>query len=178
MKEKFIKAVESGNLLRVRLFLVNELMLDPRGCSFNEMLDYAQTHIEELFESSDGKDYSQSTEDWNKDFLFQLKNDLESNFSKERVELYTKVAKYVLKEKAMQLEKEEAEQKARNSRRCENISSDRSSSSSKKKTYTGVTVGGVALAIAGVCAQKAVLASLGVAGIVIGGVLLYKESQK
>lgn len=178
MKAKFIKAVDSGDVQRARLFLANELMLDPRGRSFNEMLDYAQTHLAGLFESSDGKEYSQHVEEWNKDFLFQLKNDLEVNFSKERIEFYAKVAKCVLRDKAEQLNKEEEEQKNKDKRRHENVRSDHYSSSSKKKAYAGVTAGGVVLTVAGLCAQKAVLASLGVAGIVIGGVLLYKESQK
>ena len=34
MKNKYIEAVESGNIVRVRLSLSNELMLDPRGDSF------------------------------------------------------------------------------------------------------------------------------------------------
>ena len=178
MKAKFIKAVDEGNTLRVRLFLVNELMLDPRGRSFNEMLDYAQTHLAGLFESSDGKEYSQGVEDWNKDFLFELKNDLDTNFSKERIEFYAKVAKYVLRDKVEQLNKEEEEQKNKDKRRHGNVRSEHYSSSSKKKAYAGVTAGGVVLTVAGLCAQKAILASLGVAGIVIGGVLLYKESQK
>ena len=41
MDSKFIDAVQSKKLVRVRLALSNELMLDPRGVTFSEMLRYA-----------------------------------------------------------------------------------------------------------------------------------------
>ncbi len=179
MKAKFIKAVESKDILSVRLFLANELMLDPRGHSFQEMLDYAESHLDDLYVLSDGKVYTQVESEWNKDFLFQLKNDLEDNFSRERAAFYATVAKHVLKEKAIQLDKEEAHAQVDNKHE---YSIERTTShkvnTSNKKAYAGITAGSAVLAIAGLCAEKAVLASLGVAGIIIGGVLLYNESKK
>ena len=50
MKDKFIKAVESGDIESVRLFLSNELMLDPRGISFHEMLNFAESKMSNLFD--------------------------------------------------------------------------------------------------------------------------------
>lgn len=179
MKAKFIKAVENKDVLSVRIFLANELLLDPRGRSFQNMLDYAKAHLDELFEASDGKAYSQVESDWDKDFLFQLKNDLEDNFSRERVTFYATVAKHVLKEKAIQLDKEEIQAKVGNKQEYSNKrTTSHKVNSSKKKAYAGITVGGAVLTIAGFCAEKAALASLGVAGIVIGGILFYKETQK
>ena len=46
MKVKFIKAVESRDLVSVRLFIANELMLDPRGKSFAEMKNFAVLYKE------------------------------------------------------------------------------------------------------------------------------------
>lgn len=86
MRAKFIKAVDSKDTLSVRFFLANEMMLDPRGLSFQEMLDYAVTNLDDLYETSDGKVYNQTEAEWDKDFLFKLKNDLEYNFSQERVD--------------------------------------------------------------------------------------------
>lgn len=178
MKAKFIKAVDGKDTLSVRFFLANEMMLDPRGRSFQEMLDYAVANLGNLYETSDGKVYSQNEAEWDKDFLFQLKNDLEYNFSQERVAFYVKVAKHVLKEKAMQLDKEESQTKSESNSDYNRRTAGGKASTSKKKAYAGITAGGAILAIAGLCAEKAALASLGVAGVVIGGILLYKESQK
>lgn len=178
MKAKFIKAVDSKDTLIVRFFLANEMMLDPRGRSFQEMLDYAVTNLDDLYETSDGKVYNQTEAEWDREFLFQLKNDLEYNFSQERVDFYVKVAKHVLKEKAIQLDKEESQAKSGNNSNYTRRTSGSKASAPKKKAYAGITAGGAILAIAGLCAEKAALASLGVAGVVIGGVLLYKEAQK
>ena len=44
--------------------------------------------------------------------------------------------------------------------------------------YTGVTIGGTAIAVTGFCLQKIGLASLGLVGAIIGGVLLFNDSKK
>ena len=41
MKPKYLKAIEANDVISVRIFLANELMLDPRGLSFMEMLEIA-----------------------------------------------------------------------------------------------------------------------------------------
>ena len=48
----------------------------------------------------------------------------------------------------------------------------------KKAIYTGVTIGGTAIAVTGFCLQKFGLASLGLVGAIIGGVLLLNDSNK
>lgn len=181
MKAKFLKAVEEKDILNVRLFLTNELLLDPRGRSFKEMLSYAEANLTGLFESSDEKTYSQTEEEWDKDLMNLLKNDLDRNFSRERLNLYEKVAKSVLKEKAMDLDKEESHTNANgnasatsnNGRKGNEPCSD----SSKKEIYGGVAAGGAALTMAGLLPPIAVTV-VGVAVTIVGGVLLYKELKK
>ena len=185
MNPKFIKLVEEGNIIRVRLSLSNELLLDPRGDSFHEMKRFAESQLPDLYEPDNGKTYSKltdskPTDEWDKDFLFQVKNDLDNNFSKSKLSVYEQVAKEVLKEKAAHLEQEEAEVQSYNDEGEETIN--------YKKVYTGVTITGAAVAVTGMSLSKATLASLGLsrmflcslglAGVVIGGVLLYKELKK
>ena len=43
MNPKFIKLVEERNIIRVRLSLSNELLLDPRGDSFRKMKSFAES---------------------------------------------------------------------------------------------------------------------------------------
>ena len=54
MNPKFIKLVEEGNLIRVRLSLSNELLLDPRGDSFREMKRFAESQLPDLYEPDNG----------------------------------------------------------------------------------------------------------------------------
>ena len=82
MDKAFIQAVNDNNLLRVRLLLTNELLLDPRGESFNEMLLFARTNIPNLFEVNIEANYSiPQQNNWDINFLFVVKNDLDNNFS-------------------------------------------------------------------------------------------------
>lgn len=172
MKAKFIKAVEGGDLVSVRLFIANELMLDPRGKSFSEMKNFAETKFSNLYDIDDAKSYSSVKTEWNEDLLFTIKNDLDSNFSKEKLAIYEDVAKFVLKDKAEQLNKEEA------SRSSSVNAAGRVQKNNKKKLYIGITVGGAAVAVTGLCLSRIALASFGFAGVVIGSILLYNDAKK
>lgn len=178
MKAKFIKAVESGDLVSVRLFIANELMLDPRGKSFNEMKNFAETRFGNLYDVDNAKSYSSVKTDWNEELLFSIKNDLDDNFSKEKLAVYENVAKYVLKDKAEELDKEEASRSARSNTAYNSENTGRTQKRSNKKLYTGITVGSAAVAVTGLCLSRVALASLGFAGVVIGGILLYNDAKK
>lgn len=179
MKNKYIEAVESENIVRVRLSLSNELMLDPRGDSFNEMKAFAESHMTNLYDEDDSKSYSMNVSDWNEELMFAIKNDLDDNFSKEKLSIYEKVAKTVLKDKAEQLTKEEATRATRIvSASNKARSSEQEKKNSNKQIYTGITVGSAAVAVTGLCLSRVALASLGFAGVLIGGILLYNESKK
>lgn len=178
MKAKFIKAVESGDLVSVRLFIANELMLDPRGKSFTEMKNFAEAKFGNLYDADNAKPYSSVKTDWNEELLFSIKNDLDDNFSKEKLAVYESVAKYVLKDKAEELDKEGASRSARTTTTYILENTARTQKRSHKKLYTSITVGGAAVAVTGLCLSRVALASLGLAGVVIGGILLYNDAKK
>lgn len=178
MKVKFIKAVESGDLVSVRLFIANELMLDPRGKSFTEMKNFAEAKFDNLYDPDNAKSYSSVKTDWNEELLFSIKNDLDDNFSKEKLAVYESVAKYVLKDKAEELDKEEASRSARTTTTSNSENTGRSQRRNNKHLYTCITVGGAAIAVTGLCLSRVALASLGLAGVVIGGILLYNDAKK
>lgn len=178
MKEKFIKTVESGDLISVRLFLTNELMLDPRGNSFSEMKILAEKKFSNLYDVDDTKSYSTKKNDWNEELLFSIKNDLDDNFSKEKLAVYENVAKFVLKEKTEQLNKEEASRTSKIVTGFNTVNTGRTQKENNKKLYIGITVGGAAVALTGLCLSRMALAYLGFAGVVIGGCLLYNDTKK
>lgn len=70
------------------------------------MRTFAEMNVPDLYENNDGTDFIDVTTNWDQDLLFSLKNDLDSNFSKERLDFFEKVAKFVLKDKANSLAKE------------------------------------------------------------------------
>ena len=107
MKPKFKKVVDAGDLITTRLFLANEMMLDPRGNSFMEMRSYAESSFSNLYDAHDGGAFNMDSATWSEDLLFTVKNELDSNFSSERLDYYYELAKNVLKEKAANLNAEE-----------------------------------------------------------------------
>lgn len=176
MKRDFINAVENKNLAKVRISLSNELLLDPRGNTFGEMLSFAMSHISDLFEENKEVNYSVPPQEvWNLEFLFEVKSDLDSNFSKEKLAFYEAVIKVVGRSKAQEINDTETKE-----REC----SEREKYTDKKQrtrintTNGTITAGGTILTIVGICAGKTLLTVLGGVVLIVGGVMLYNDSRK
>ena len=184
MKPKFKKIVDAGDVISTRLFLSNEMMLDPRGNSFKEMLSYAETTLKDLYENHNNSVFDMNKQNWNEELLFSVKNDLDSNFSRERLAYYFELAKVVLKDKADSLDAEEKRAKTQIQTYNNAPSEDNTTQStvSNKDIYKGITIGGAILTVAGLFIEKTVVAcavcSLGIVGAAVSGYLLYNESKK
>ena len=100
MKQKFVDAVKDGNVISVRYSLSNEMLLDPRGDSYHEMKAYAEQRLDNLYEPLDGIIDTKPAEDYSEAELMELKNALDANFSKERLQHYEQVVSIVLRDKA------------------------------------------------------------------------------
>lgn len=175
MKEEYKEDVDNGNVDMVRISLSNQLLFDPRGESFSEMLEYAVNHLPNLFEENKPASYSiPSKENWNDDFMYEVKSDLDSNFSKEKLAFYEAVVKYVGKDKAIEIEEDRSltvptEQNPENNHPTRTIKI--------TKVSGGVTAGGAIIATVGLCAGSTVLSIIGGA-IFVGGVLLIINDNK
>lgn len=178
MKAKFIEAVEGGNLLRTRLFIVNELLLDPRGESFLEMKRFAEMHLVDLYDRDDSKRYVSNEFEWTEELLFQIKNDLDDNFSKEKLDIYEIMAKVVLRDKIDELNNQDAIRSARMNGMSDKTNNNGQEKRPVNKLYAGITLGSAIVAVTGLCLSCAALASLGLAGVIIGGFLLFKDLKK
>lgn len=179
MRPKFIKSVDESDVVSVRISLTNELMLDPRGESFKVMLSYAESKLDDLYDVHDGVVYSENSDDWNEELLYRVKNDLDYNFSRERILFYEKIAKYVLQEKAKQLDSEEQEElrKKNNEKKYTHTQiNETNNSKDKREIYTGIAIGGAVVATIGLFTYK-IITLFGVAGVAVGSYLLYKEKK-
>lgn len=180
MKVKFKNAVDEHDVISVRIALASELMMDPRGVSFQDMLQYAEANIKDLYEEDNGDSLEKPIEEWNQDYLFSIKNKLDFNFSKRKLTLYEKVAKEVLKEKARQKEQaeriEEENFGGKSNRASETEGQSRPLDSDL--VYKGVTAGGVLFTVIGLCASKTFLTVVGLGTAAFGGYKLYKGYKK
>lgn len=174
MRTKFTKTVENNDLFGVRQALADEMLIDPRGNSFKEMLAYAEEHLPDLYETDNGTAYTQNESEWTKDLLHNLKYDLSKNFSREKLTLFVKMAQYVLKDKAERLDQEEKE-KLRTASGQDTLEH---SAGQHKGVYAGVAIAGVAVAVTGICISKMAVTTIGLAGVVIGGILYLKNNRK
>ena len=153
MDEKFICAVEEKNVKVVRMMLSNELLLDPRGGTFDEMLYYGKERLDNLFES-------------NEPAKFDIPTDKE---------------KWTGRDKAQQLDKEVEKQKNKTERTNNNGKSaaiPKRKTINKRGIF--VTTSGAILTVVGLCAGKTLITLLG-GMVVIGGVVLIvkrKEDKK
>lgn len=175
MDKELIKDIEEGNVKSVRLDLSNELLLDPRGESFREMLTYAKNKLPNLFEDNKEANYSvPPQENWDEDFLFIVKNDLDSNFSKEKLLFYQAVIEKVGKAKAEAIDKEERYTK------CEDTQTGctQQRKSVAKPIPVTVTTGGAVLTIVGLCLGKTLITVLGGAALVGGVLLIFNDNKK
>ena len=176
MKQKFIESVKSGDVRKVRLSLSNELLLDPRGKAFAEMLNYAKANLSNLFEENREARYEVlPKEQWDENFLFIVKSDLDSNFSVEKLAFYQAVIEIVGKDKMASLDEEEKNAKMQKS----SSHQPREKAKRSKKTVSmSVATGGAVLTIVGLCVGKTLLTLVGGA-VRIGGVLItINDSRK
>lgn len=176
MRPKYIEAVNTGDIIDIRLFLTSEMLLDPRGNSFDEMLAYAESHRTDLYVKHDGSVLNEDQSTWDEVLLNIVKNDLDYNFSKERINYYYRMAKVVLAEKAVSLGQETEQSSISHINEGSDYASERRSNNTN--IYKGVACGGAALGLVGLILGKTALATTGLAGAVIGSVLLYKGHKK
>lgn len=179
MKPRYIDAVSSHNLMKVRIMLADELLLDPRGKTFAEMLAYAQNNLPDLYETNEVSNYELPLDEstWNIELASTIKQDLISNFSIEKLALFEKVARKIGEDKAKTLNEKESRECYRsddtsNTRRTNNTygsPSDRNGDSARrdnssntnrngrrqtpdKRTMGTIALcGGAALTVVGVC---------------------------
>lgn len=201
MKQKYIDAVAEHNLVKVRMMLADELLLDPRGTTFSDMLAYAKVNITDLFEPNEESSYTISPDKstWTMDLVSMVKQDLISNFSIEKLALFHEVAMEVGKNKAKVLAEEEKRERKgetrtssggnsssenRNVTVCSNRQRNNRNEAPNKRTLGTISLcGGAALTIVGLCVEgciaKTLLCLVGGAAVVVGGiVLLSKDDNK
>ena len=167
MKQKFLDAIKDNDVVLVRICLSNELLVDPRGQSFDEMLKLAESQMKNLYEDSYSNFGLESDRTlWNKKYLSNLKNELDTHFTKQLLSHYRDVVLVVLKEKADSM-KAQAYTHVQNNEPL-------SHSETFKKVASGVfLLGGVGLAATGLYLSKSIMVKTGAFCLLAGGYFSY-----
>lgn len=105
MHEEVKKAVQTGDVKRLKYIFVDSLDVDPTFENYREDFDYCVKH--NIFENHEVLTKLQKEpSNWTFDYWKSLKKDLTKNFSKKRMEHMIEVAKVIYKEKVDRLKKE------------------------------------------------------------------------
>ena len=169
MNQRFIQAVAEHDLKKIRLSISNELLLDPRGLSFYEMVKYASDNISDLFEDDDNSEIISDMALWNEEYLSGLHVKLNKNFSKIKLEHFEDVAKIVLKAKIEELNSREHNYSNPNSHTSDTNPGGRGHSNRKELCFIA---GGAISSLVGLCVDtvpvKVTLIAAGLASIAYG----------
>ena len=163
----FYEAVESGNVLRVRIMMKDSLLVDPTFAEFNAM-ERASASMTGLYDEYDGKELIEDRNQWNDEYMNKVMVKVLSNFSHERIDHLKEVVRYLRPvTKAVIPRKEQTS--------YHNYSSARSNSYEEEKRrcqesgdYLGAKIGAGAIVGATIGGAIASVAGAPVTGIISG----------
>lgn len=161
---EFSEAVESGNLLRVRIMLKDSLIIDPTSNKYNEMINYAKNRIDGIYDEHDKETLNYDKSQWNIDYLNRQMVSVVDNFSRERIELLKSMVRVLYKEKIRESNTSNSSNIGKSERKTKVVVT-------RKQVGTGVAVAGAAITVAGICTSQAIITIGGVV-ITVGGVAL------
>jgi len=159
----FKNVVAEKNKTRMRIMIKDSMIIDPTFKLFDEMIQYAQERIEDLYDKHDNEVLDQDPRHWTKDYMNSQFVAVVYNFSKERLDLLKKIVTYLYQDKIHEIEKDRINEKAKINKR--------------KTAEASLSVGGVVLAIAGIIAEEALLTAGGVALTIVGAGLLILDKE-
>lgn len=158
LTNEFIGAVDNRKLIRVRIMLKDSMLVDPSLNDYNEMLAYASSKLNDLFDEHDGEKLSYEMYDWNENYLNDQMVKVVNNFSNERLELLCNMVRKLYGKKF--------EEEVKNQTR---------SHISKKQIGTGAVAVGAVATIAGVCLSETALVVGGIAVTAVGAVMIITD---
>ena len=66
---EFMEAVNNGNRTRVRIMLKDIMLVDPTMAKFDEMLKYASSKMNDLYDEHDDETLKYDRTEWNEAYL-------------------------------------------------------------------------------------------------------------
>lgn len=104
ISNEFKEACDKGDKIMVRIMLKNIMLVDPSLAEFQEMLDYAEKTMPDLYDEHDGEELLYNIKQWTTDYMNEQMVVVVNNFSKERVKLLKLIVKYLYGDKPQNTE--------------------------------------------------------------------------
>ena len=165
LTNEFIDAVANNKKTRVRIMLKDIMLVDPSMRQFNEMLSYAESNIDNLYDEHDGENLNGNSVTWTEDYMNQQMVSVVSNFSRERVNTLKKIVEFLYGNKVEGT-------KETFPRTTATTSSSKSGLTEQQIAGGIVAVAGVGVLIGGIVGSNVPIAVVGGVAIVGGAILL------
>ena len=91
LAKEFVEAVNNKRKTKVRIMLKNSMLVDPSFKNFDNMLEYANNNMTDLYDLHNGEKLNNDSSAWDEDYMNQQMVAVVRNFSKERIELLKKI---------------------------------------------------------------------------------------
>lgn len=88
MKRKLQKAIENHDTILVRSLLLDMLKRKPGSIETLNSVRQAMAEMPDIFDEDNGKEYPSASENWTAGMCSTLADDLNGNFSREKLNLY------------------------------------------------------------------------------------------
>lgn len=157
---EFKTAVKENNTRMVRIMIKNSLVYDPTFKESSEMLSMAEPVLIDLYDEHNGEKLDFITSHWNKEYMDKQMVQIVFNFSKERLELLKKICGYLYSDRIDKINSEREKE------------SKEKSITNRKLVGGGVVLAGAAATTVGLVIVEPVLISVGIATMVIGGMVI------
>ena len=169
----FIEAVNTGDVLSVRIMIKNSLLVDPTFVEVLEM-EKVSLNMDGLYDEYDGVEFIHDKTLWNEDYMNDLMVQIIYNFSHERLEHLKEVVRYLEKSEIASVDvcQSSAKQEAKKQSPRRLSYEEQKTYDKKNGTYLGAKVGAGAVvgAVIGGIAAYAIGVTM-VGGAVVGGVI-------
>lgn len=169
----FKKAVTGNDVSFVRIMLKDSMVIDPNFYEFEQLIEYAQTHLRELYDEHDGEVFPGDTSTWNENMLNEQMVNVVYNFSKERIEFLKRICRHVYSDRVddcVDSKRNDQKKSSERNRTCEG-----NKSMPPKQIGTGLMIGGGVVVAAGVVASQTILTAVGVTAAAVGAIVYYNN---
>lgn len=110
LTNEFIDAVTNNKKTRVRIMLKDIMLVDPSMKTFNEMLSYAESIMDNLYDEHDGENLNGNSATWTEEYMNQQMVSVVTNFSRERVNALKRLLSFCMEIKSKRQKKRYLEQ--------------------------------------------------------------------
>ncbi len=146
---EFKEEVDNGDRLGTRIMLKNVMLDDPSFAMFDEMIQYAEEKIPDLYDEHNGEEFSYDKTQYTIDYMNTQFVAVVNNFSKERIALLRDVVQYIYADEIKKEQPVGAKQTSGSS-----THKNGQNTLTKKQVGAGITAVGAVTALAGICLSE------------------------